>query len=110
MGDFTAPDCQPGAPGCVPHWYCYIPGAVTPDCLASLVTGTGALATAAGSTAGQIVGNAATGAVGGIFGGLFTPSASCDPADFWCQYGSWVLVVGAAAAAWILFAPKRGRR
>jgi len=98
LADFTAPDCPPGQPGCVPHWYCYIPGAATPDCLASLVTGTGELATSAGSTVGQIASNAATGAVGGILSGIFTPSAACDPSSFWCNYGIWVILAGVGAA------------
>lgn len=110
MGDFTTPDCTPGLPGCVPHWYCYIPGAATPDCLASLVTGTGELATAAGSTVGQIAGNVATGAVGGVLAGLFRPSSACDPSDWWCQYGIWVLVAGGVAAAAVLFSGKGRRR
>lgn len=110
LADLTAPDCTPGLPGCVPHWYCYIPGAVTPDCLASFVTGTGELATAAGSTVGQLASGAAAGAVGGLVSGLFSPSANCDSADWWCQYGSWVLAAAGVAAAWILLAPKRGRR
>lgn len=110
MADFTTPDCTPGVPGCVPHWYCYVPGAATPDCIASLVTGTGELATAAGATVGQIAGNVATGAVGGLIGGFLKPSAACDPSDWWCQYGIWVMAAAGLGAAVIIFSGGKGRR
>jgi hypothetical protein len=108
MGDWFDPGCQPGTHGCVPHWYCYIPGAVTPDCLSSLAVGTGELASAAGGAVGSVVSSAATGATGGLFSGLLGGS-NCDPSDWWCQYGMWVLL-GAAVVGVAIYAAPRGRR
>jgi len=45
LGDWFEPNCDtpgsvPGQAACgVPHWYCYVPGMATPDCLASLSEG-----------------------------------------------------------------------
>ncbi len=68
MGDWSSPDCVPGSYGCVPHWYCYIPGAATPDCLASLVAGAKEVGGDIGNAAGGIVNSTVTGAIGGALG------------------------------------------
>lgn len=81
LGDWFAPDCQPGSAGCVPHWYCYVPGMATPDCLASLTTGlevigsdvgaaVGGTAAAVGSGVVSAVGSTATGAASSFASGL----------------------------------------
>lgn len=69
MGDFSTPSCQPGTPGCVPHWYCYIPFMATPDCLASFAQGTKELTTDVTSAATGTVAAAASGAVAGAVQG-----------------------------------------
>ena len=98
VGDwFAPPDCPPGSPGCVPHWYCYIPGMATSDCFASFVQGTSEL----GQAAGTAVAAPVAAAVGGLFKGLFNPGAGqqgCDPTAFWCNYGSAVLIGGGLLA------------
>jgi hypothetical protein len=108
VGDFSDPACTPGEKGCVPHWYCYIPGMATPDCLQSFVTGTGELAQTVGSTVGRATAAAATGATGGLFSGLLNPNAGCDSSDWWCNYGSFVLIAGGLVAVFV--ANQSGRR
>ena len=76
LGDWTAPDCTPGAPDCVPHWYCYIPFMATPDCLASFAQGTKQIVSgtvgAATGTIAAAAGGAAAGAVEGTGKGTCT--------------------------------------
>jgi hypothetical protein len=68
LGDWFEPDCTPGTPNCVPHWYCYIPGAATPDCLLSLQQGFNTIGSAAGQTVGGVVNSTVTGVVQGAAG------------------------------------------
>jgi hypothetical protein len=77
LGDWFDPSCVPGTdPGCVPHWYCYVPGAVTPDCLASLGVGikqvtadvTGAAVGAAASVGSGVVQGVGQGVCSQMFG------------------------------------------
>jgi len=109
FGDWFDPSCQPGTPGCVPHWYCYVPGMATPDCWASFVQGTQEL----GQAAGTAVSAPVTAAVGGIFQGLVNPGAGnpgCDPSAFWCNYGSLAIMAGIGIFAVAALSGKRGRR
>lgn len=68
LGDWFEPTCQIGDPDCVPHWYCYVPGMATSDCLASLGVGVQTIAGGAGQVAGGVVNSAVTGTVQGITG------------------------------------------
>src|ERR1019366_6767308 len=91
-GFFDA-SCPPGSPGCVPHWYCYIPFMATPDCLASFTEGVKEMGTAVGSAAGGVAAAAVSGTVGGVAQGieetLFPGSSTTN----------WALYLGLAAAA-----------
>lgn len=62
MGDWFTPDCTPGTADCVPHWYCYIPGMATPDCLQSLQVGLEQIGSDVGSAVGGVVGATVSGA------------------------------------------------
>lgn len=73
VGDWFEPSCPPGSPGCVPHAYCYVPGMVTPDCIASFGQGVKEIAGAAGQAAGGVLGSAVKGVVSG------TLNPPCDP-------------------------------
>ena len=81
MGDWFDPNCDtpgsvPGQAACgVPHWYCYIPGMATPDCLASLGNGLTQIGSAVGTAAAGTV-NAAGQGAGGVLSGLFSGSGS----------------------------------
>lgn len=72
LGDWSEPACPPGTPGCVPHWYCYVPFMATPDCWQSFVQGVSAGSSAIGEGAGEVVGGVVSGAVTGAGGGLAT--------------------------------------
>lgn len=109
VGDWFSPSCAPGSPGCVPHWYCYIPGMATSDCWASFVQGTSEIGQATGTAASAPV----TAAVGGFVKGLFNPGAldqGCDPSAFWCNYGSIVLIAAAVGIGFVLLQPSGRRR
>ena len=73
MGDWFDASCEPGTPGCVPHWYCYIPMMATPDCLQSFAAGTEAIVSGTAQTVGGVVGatakGVATGALDAATGG-----------------------------------------
>lgn len=81
LGDWFTPNCDtpgsvPGQAACgVPHWYCYIPGMATPDCLASLGEGMTELGTGIGTAVGGTV-NAVGAGAGATLGGIFTGSGS----------------------------------
>lgn len=101
LGDWFEPDCVPGTPNCVPHWYCYIPGAATPDCLASLQQGINTIAGAVGTTAGGAVNSAVTGAVQGATG------AESDTSSMIGNFLTPVLIIGAGLLALYVLVPKR---
>ena len=91
-GFFDA-SCPPGSPGCVPHWYCYIPLMATPDCLASFTQGVKEMGTAVGSAAGGVAAAAVSGTVAGVAQGIedtLLPGSSST---------NWALYLGLAAAA-----------
>ena len=96
-GFFDA-SCPPGSPGCVPHWYCYIPGMVTPDCVASLAQGVKEAAGAVGTTVGETVGSAVAGTTQGIVQGILNPQG-VGPNGAPTSSTNWALYVGLAAAA-----------
>lgn len=111
VGDWFAPDCQPGTADCVPHWYCYVPGAATPDCLASLGVGLNQIGQAVGSTVGTTAGAVSSGVLAGAGSGLITnlfSTANCAPTDFWCN--NWFWILGAAGVAALVISQTGGRR
>lgn len=102
MGDWFSPDCTPGSQGCVPHWYCYIPGAVTPDCLASLGQGisetTQAVVAAAGGVAGAAAGGVVSGTCLAALGTSNLAQTICKSPGTYALVGAGVLV----ALVWAL--------
>lgn len=102
MGDWFPPNCDtpgsvPGQPACgVPHWYCYIPGMATPDCLASLQEGMQEIGGSVGSAVGGMV-NAVGSGAGSALAGSLTSSGS----------GTLILVGIAAVIAFSLFMGRR---
>lgn len=109
LADWSSPDCVPGSYGCVPHWYCYIPGAATPDCLASLVAGAKEIGGDIGNAAGGIVNSTVTGAIGGALGqDTFAPPGSL------LSSVTPLLFIGAAVVGLVVLLPaltsSRGRR
>jgi len=76
LGDWADPSCTPGEPGCVPHWYCYIPFMATPDCLASFAEGTKEIVSGGASAAGGVVGATAKGVASGVVDAATTSSGT----------------------------------
>lgn len=93
VGDFTAPSCTPGEKGCVPHWYCYIPGMATPDCWKSFVTGTGELVSGAGEAVGTVARATVENAVSGFFQGALPSAPSSGGGQV-----NWALWIGLGLA------------
>jgi hypothetical protein len=113
VGDFSDPSCPPGQKGCVPHWYCYIPGMATPDCWASFQTGLTEIAAAPGQLVTQTIQSAVKGVACGIFGKQIQDDGSCacsDPNDFWCQYGMWAILAAVGALVVVPAIAQRRRR
>jgi len=81
LGDWFEPNCDtpgsvPGQAACgVPHWYCYLPGVATPDCLASLGQGLTEIGSDVGGAVSGTV-NAAGQGAGGVLSGLFSGSGT----------------------------------
>lgn len=96
MGDWFQPTCTPGTPDCVPHWYCYIPGAATPDCLASLGQGVSQITQGAASAAGNVVGSVAGGVASGTclatLGNSSLAQSICGSPVQWALVGLAVVV------------------
>lgn len=81
LGDWFTPNCDtagsvPGQAACgVPHWYCYIPGMATPDCLASLGEGLTEIGGGVGAAVGGTV-NAVGQGAGATLAGMFQGSGT----------------------------------
>ena len=103
IGDWSDPSCEPGSPGCVPHWYCYVPLMATPDCLASFGQGVKEIGGAVGSTVGSTVGSAIGGAVQGVVGGVLDPQGSGGSGVGLPGLPNWVLPVGLGIAGLVIF-------
>ena len=110
LGDWFDPSCTPGAPGCVPHWYCYIPGMATTDCLQSFAEGLKQAGTAIGQTVGGVVGSTAGGVIQGTVQGVTQPEGSDSPTPLPSLPSVGLLaLVGAGAVAVLLLARGGGR-
>lgn len=100
MGDAPA--------GLQPPWYCGMPPfSLLPSCISAFSADVGAVA---GGTAATIVQGVKTGAAT-AWDALIPPSntSSCEPSDFWCNYGTYMIFGGVAVAA-IAFLLPPGRR
>lgn len=104
---FFDSSCPPGSPGCVPHWYCYIPFMATPDCLASFSQGVKEGATAVGSAAGSVAASAVSGTVAGVAQGIEDTLLPGSSSTNWALY---LGLAGIAAFALIVFGGGSSRR
>jgi len=76
-----------------------------PSCTAAFSQDVGAVA---GGTAGTIVQGVESGAAA-AYNAIVPGAAPCDSSDFWCNYGSMIVLGGVALAAFLFLMPQQRR-
>ena len=102
-------DASVAPAGLQPPWYCGMPPfSLLPSCVSAFSQDVGAVA---GGTAATIVQGVKSGA-SAAWDALIPPSSpsTCDPSDFWCNYGTYAIFGGLALAAAAFLMPVRRRR